>query len=412
MIRAVIISILSIILCALSGIESIITLLIFFFSSYFIGKYLYNKKYILYIYISLIVLSLFIVKYISKSNFLPLGLSYYSLQIMDYILDLKNKKYRPEKNIFIYAMLILYYPHLFIGPIFEYEDFRANLKRKYHFNYARIVESVWRISIGLAKKYIIAARITIIINNITNNNLQGIFVLLACILYTFELYSDFSGGMDIIIGISKLVGIDLPENFNLPLFAKSFRDFWRRWHITLSNFVKNHIYIPIGGNKKGITITIIATLTTFFLSGAWHGKQYILWGIYNGILAILSRKLTTRSTIINRIIVLLGISFSWIFFIYNTNLEALNKFLTIFNSFSVSDFITNISLIKMPLIEITILTISLMILLIGEYLFRIKEIKINNEIKLSIALSLVLIVLIFGIYGIGFDVNSFIYSKF
>ena len=172
----------------------------------------------------------------------------------------------------------MYIPHLFIGPIARYDEMKNELKSKRKISLNNLYNGGIRILWGLFKKLVIAGRISIIITTITGNSeiYNGWYALLAMFAYSIQLYSDFSGGIDIVIGVSKILEINLPENFNSPFLAENIKEFWRRWHITLSTWLKDYIYIPLGGNRCGKFRKSINVLITFIVSGLWHGVNYIL----------------------------------------------------------------------------------------------------------------------------------------
>lgn len=395
-----------------------LTGLIFITSSlvitYLIGKTLEHEKIkgllVLGIGINLIILLKFkILINIDSSILVPLGISYYTLQIISYLVDTYQGKIK-NSSFLNFSLYIFYIPCLFIGPINRYNDFLKNLDNV-KITKDNLYNGILRIEVGLFKKLVIAGRINIIINTILKNNYSGSYVLLACLLYTILLYSDFSGGVDIVLGVSKIFNIDLKENFDKPLFSESVKEFWNRWHITLSSFLKDYVYIPLKGNRCSKIRQKINILITFIVSGLWHGINYILWGIGQGILVIINLK--TKNKVINILFTYLLISLLWIFFIYPDNIVALKKLVTIFTTFKLKSLINNIFNLGLNFKNFLVLIISTLMLLIIDYKKdTLKNINISLEKKLVINLTLFLLILVFGVYGIGFEVDEFIYSRF
>ena len=235
------------------------------------------------------------------------------------------------------------------------------------------------------------------------------------LLYSVQLYADFSGGIDIVIGGSKMLGINLKENFDSPYLSQSIKEFWRRWHIALSSWLKDYIYIPLGGNRCSKIRNQINVIITFVISGFWHGMNYLLWGLLHGLLVVYGKILKTKWKPLNIIITFLLVSILWSFFIWPDTLTSLQMIGSIFTNFNYTEMFSNFLNLGLNLQNITVLIIGVMALIT----FDIKKEKIISKIKnyklegkLAIIGTLALIVLLFGIYGIGFNVSEFIYSKF
>ena len=256
-----------------------------------------------------------------------------------------------------------------------------------------------------------------IISVITGNTSEyvGAYALFAMLLYSIQIYADFSGGIDMVIGVSKMFGIDVKENFNSPYLAESIKEFWRRWHIGLSSWLKDYVYIPLGGNRKGKIRTKINLIITFIVSGLWHGANYILWGLFNGILVAFSKNKTTKWKTLNRIINYLIISILWAFFIWPTTTEALQMIGSVFTTFNYGALFSNLLNFNLDIANIVVLIISVILLIIVDCKKDKLDEKVKNmqvDTKILLIGILGIIILVFGIYGIGFNVNEFIYSKF
>lgn len=360
------------------------------------------------------------VKYniLSTANIIaPLGISYYTLQVISYIVDVYKGKIEAENNFFKYLLYVMYFPYLFIGPITRYEDMKNELFKKKKIKLENIYNGAIRILWGLTKKLVIAGRVGILISTIASDvsAYKGAYALLAMLLYSVQLYADFSGGIDIVIGGSKMLGINLKENFDSPYLSQSIKEFWRRWHIALSSWLKDYIYIPLGGNRCSKIRNQINVIITFVISGFWHGMNYLLWGLLHGLLVVYGKILKTKWKPLNIIITFLLVSILWSFFIWPDTLTSLKMIGSIFTNFNYTEMFLNFLNLGLNLQNITVLIIGVIALIT----FDIKKEKIISKIKtyklegkLAIIGTLAMIVLVIGIYGIGFNVSEFIYSKF
>ena len=415
---------LSIIIYASFGISSLVYILLNLLISFILAKYLKKEnKYSKIILASAIILNSVVLLLIRISPYTnwtilaPLGISYFTLQIISYLVDVYKGKYKYEKNLLYYALYIIYIPHLFIGPITRYEEMKEQIIAKKTITLNNLYNGGIRILWGLFKKLIIAGRISIIIETIISNTqiYNGAYALFAMLLYSIQLYSDFSGGIDIVLGISNIMGIKLSENFDSPYLSQTIKEFWRRWHISLSSWLKDYIYIPLGGSRCSKIRKMINLIITFFVSGLWHGANYIIWGIIHGILVFMGDIYKTKSKIINRIITFIIVSILWSFFIWQNNITAIQMIISVFTKFNIIEVAKNILNLGLTGADWIVLIISTIILFIydaNKDRIKGKITKMNQHKKLILICLSILIILTFGIYGIGFNVNEFIYSKF
>lgn len=351
-------------------------------------------------------------------NFISaIGISYYTLQVISYLVDVYKGKYEAEQNLFYFALYIFYIPHIFIGPIIRYDDMKEQILKKKSIKLENLGDGLLRILWGLFKKLVISGRIAIVVSTISSDieMYNGAFALFAMLLYGIQLYTDFSGGIDIVMGVSKIFDIDLKENFDSPYLSENIKEFWRRWHISLSSWLRDYVYIPLGGSRCSKFRKAINTLITFLVSGLWHGVNYILWGFIHGIFVLLGDSYKTRFKNLNRIINYIIVSFLWSFFIWNTTGEALQAMLSVFTNLNIGELAQNILNLGLSVGDYIVLIISTLML----FIFDGKKDKILSYIKSkSFERKLVYIgifalaVMTFGIYGIGFEVNDFIYSRF
>lgn len=281
---------------------------------------------------------------ITTYNFIiPLGISFYTFSLIAYNVDCCKRTTNAEKNPFKFLLFVSYFPKVLQGPISSYDRLKQDgLFSEHGFKDNNYLKAFFRISIGLIKKIAIANVLNLYVNA-SYSNLENSFgggLLLTSVLYTIQLYCDFSGFADITIGVSNLFGIKLEENFNIPYISSSISEFWRRWHITLGAWLKKYIYIPLGGNRVPVWRWIINTLIVWLISGLWHGANwtFVIWGLFHGILIVLSGlpkqiKKKSGATIEekenNRIIKILSIigtfvlvNIGWIFFRSNSIGEA------------------------------------------------------------------------------------------
>ena len=231
---------------------------------------------------------------------LPIGISFFTFQTMSYSIDVYKGKFKAEKNFLNFMTYVSMFPQLIAGPIVRYEDVSLELSRR-KIDFDGFSSGLIRFLEGLFKKVLIANSVGFIFTTITNSTYSEISVLtawLAVISFSFQIYFDFSGYSDMAIGIGKMLGFNYPENFNYPFIAKSITDFWRRWHMSLSSFFKDYVYIPLGGNRKNQFRNI---LIVWMLTGLWHGASwnFIIWGLYFGILLIVEKYLLKN--ILNKI---------------------------------------------------------------------------------------------------------------
>lgn len=275
---------------------------------------------------------------------LPVGISFYTFESLTYIIDVYRKEHKPLDNFWDYQLYILLFPKLIAGPIVRYSQISEQITHRFNSdNIQNRLAGLMRFIIGLAKKVLIA--------NVLGETADGIYETLspeqqtpsllwiASFAYTFQIYFDFSGYTDMALGLCLMLGFRIPENFNFPYIAGSITEFWRRWHISLGNWMKNYIYIPLGGNKISVSRGYINLSIVFLISGFWHGASwnYVIWGLFHGLFMILERLFILRLTektprIIKVIFVLFIINISWVIF-RTENLEELKTILTQMFSF-------------------------------------------------------------------------------
>lgn len=387
--------------------------------SYLLGLLIPKYKWLMYLGVAAqgIILVLLKLQPVTGMELLaPMGVSYFSLQIISYLVDVYRGKIQPERNILRYSLYITYYPHLTMGPIESYPSMQQALAQR-KFSWDGISLGAARAIWGLFKQLVIAARAGVIVSAIAADPAayQGGYALLAMVLYSLQLYADFSGGMDIVLGVSQMLGLRLSENFDRPYFSESVQEFWRRWHITLGAWLKNYVYIPLGGNRKGALRKGINFIITFLVSGLWHGIHYLLWGLLNGIFVLVGERLKTPVKILNRIGTFLVISFLWCFFVWPDTLTAARSALSVFTQFNYGDVAANIGALGLTLTDwIVMLSAGGIVWLYDWKHLAVQKgfSKAQPAARLALLGLLGLVVLLFGMYGIGFEASGFIYGGF
>jgi alginate O-acetyltransferase complex protein AlgI len=257
---------------------------------------------------------------------LPVGISFYTFQTLSYTIDIYYKKIEPESSIWKFAAFVSFFPQLVAGPILRAKEFLPQFNKNRTFSWEIFYQGFFLIIFGLFKKMVIADNLAPFVERVYDNNFITSFsdAWVSTLAFTFQIYMDFSGYSDIAIGLSLLLGFYIPDNFNSPYAAISFSDFWRRWHISLSSWLRDYLYIPLGGNKKSNLRTNINLMITMLLGGLWHGAawNFVVWGFMHGIYLFVERvlglnKFKTTSSIINyfrKIIVFILVMFTWVMF--------------------------------------------------------------------------------------------------
>lgn len=265
---------------------------------------------------------------------LPIGLSFHTFQAMSYTIEVYRGHEAAEKNFGIYSLYVMFYPQLVAGPIERPQNLLHQFRTKYPFDYDRIADGLKMILWGFFKKIVIADRLAIYVNATYNHPQEhtGLTLTLATFFFAFQIYCDFSGYSDIAIGSAKVMGFKLMTNFNRPYFAKNISEFWKRWHISLSTWFRDYLYISLGGNRVAVPRWYFNLFIVFLISGLWHGANwtYVLWGAINGfylVFAIITHQLRSKldkltglsknpklHKAFNIIITFLLSCFAWIFF--------------------------------------------------------------------------------------------------
>ena len=355
---------------------------------------------------------------------LPIGLSFHTFQAMSYTIEVYRGNQKAERHFGLYALYVMFYPQLVAGPIERPQNILPQLHREKKFDYESAVIGLRLMLWGFFKKMVIADNLSIIVDNVYNNPSQqnGFTFLIATYFFTFQIYCDFSGYSDIALGSSKIMGFDLMKNFNIPYISKSIKEFWERWHISLSSWFRDYLYIPLGGNRVKKSRWMLNLFIVFLVSGFWHGANwtFIVWGALHGtylILEILLKPSTDKlidttskfGKFISVIITFHLAMFAWIFFRANSIEAATFALKQIFTNLFTSFSLTGTA--SAPLLIYT-LFIAAALFYIVDFMKenkRIKEVfQSSSYLRYAVYLFLIYSILLFG----NTDKTQFIYFQF
>lgn len=369
---------------------------------------------------------------------LPVGISFYTFQALSYTIDVYRGDIEAEKNFLKYALFVSFFPQLVAGPIERSGHLLEQLDRNYDFDWTHFRDGLLLMLWGYFEKMVIADRISILVDKVYNSytSFTGFEIMAATILFAFQVYCDFSGYSDIAIGSARILGIDLMQNFRQPYFSQSISEFWRRWHISLSTWFRDYLYIPLGGNRKGTACKYRNIMIVFLVSGLWHGASwnYVLWGgihgfyqAAGGILAPVRKRFIEKHHIrtdclswkmLRTFWTFLLADLAWLFFRAPGAKGAVRILLHSVrrcNPFP----ILNHGLNSMGLSpkNVNVLLISLSVLIGVDYMrykggFKTRFLQQNTWFCYGAAYSLLLFILFFGIYGSGYNPAQFIYFQF
>ena len=414
--------------------------------NYFFYRLIYKKpcKFFLNLSILFNTLLLFYFKYINfgidisnllfHTNFavkniaLPLGISFITFQQIAFMVETFKGTHKEECNLLEYSLFVSFFPHISSGPIIGHEEFIPLLKKDSSINWDKLASGIYLFLIGFGKKVLIADFLAKGVdygysNLATLNTTTGLFISL---LYTLQIYYDFSGYSDMAIGIARMLQLDLPVNFNSPYKATTITEFWNRWHITLTRFLTRYIYIPLGGNRKGKLRSYINTLIVFLVSGLWHGASYtfIFWGLLHGIFMVFTkhfnRFIQRIPKWINHTITLLFVNFTWIIFRAGS-VQTLKEFVNVFLRNDWGSLNTNVVDILLPsfisriLPEnysniIVVFILLIIIIIVTLFAPNTQETLTKKDLNLK-NLALVLFIGILSIFSMS-GINTFIYAYF
>ena len=352
---------------------------------------------------------------------LPIGISFYTFQTLTYSVDVYRKAHNPLSSIIDYLVYIFSFPQMIAGPIVRFHEIADQLSFRDNSIENRLI-GFYRFAIGLSKKVLLANVLAQYADNVFNNDfsqLSSTALWVAILAYTFQIYFDFSGYSDMAIGLGRMMGFSFPENFNYPYISKSITEFWRRWHITLGNFMREYLYIPLGGNQTKTKSRMYFNLVfVFFISGLWHGASwnFIIWGLYHGFFLIIERIFLKKW--LDKIPTFLQISWTfivvvigWVFFRLTT-IEDINLFFKLIFANRHTGYTFSSELILY-------LILAILFSFVGSYkrietfsnqLFNGKEWQLNRHILLFFTTGFLFYLSIVSLASSNF--NPFIYFRF
>lgn len=368
---------------------------------------------------------------------LPMGISFYTFQTLSYTIDVYRREIEPEQNFFRLALFVTFFPQLVAGPIERPDRLLPQFDKKVNFDIYRVLDGIKIMLIGFFKKIVIADRLAVAVNTVYNSPMDysGSYYIIATILFAFQIYCDFAGYSEIALGTAKVLGIDLMRNFERPYLSKSIREFWGRWHISLSTWFRDYLYIPLGGNRVSKSRHYFNLFITFLLSGLWHGASwtFVIWGGLHGLYQVLGN-ITSKARgriksslkmdksaifkLFQIIFTFTLVSFAWIFFRANSISDAVYIVKNLFSDIAMWKDVNYLYLVSsnmgLDFFEFLIGIISVLLLIIGEIFARKRPLYLSlNEsnfvVEGSFYLILITIILTMGVY---FNANQFIYFQF
>lgn len=360
-------------------------------------------------------------KYNRSNIALPIGISFYTFQAIGYLTDVYRGTVRAERNLLNFALFQAFFPKLVQGPI----ERSGNLLRQIQNigtlpvrDPERIRRSALLLLWGLCEKLLIADRIAIPVNAVYSQfgAFGGVEIILATALYAFQIYCDFAGYTDMARGIAGLLGFDLLANFRRPYQADSVQDFWRRWHLSLSSFLRDYVYIPLGGSRRGRFRRAVNILITFGVSGIWHGTgfHFLLWGLLHGIGQIFDIKNWKVPRAVKRVLVFLFIDATWMVFRVNSLGDLKGMLRVILTNFRLQDFAG----MQLGGFEWVLLVFGILAVIAKDVLnekgfaFQSWILERNAVLRCLIYTVLLGAVLILGVYGAAYDTSGFLYTQF
>ena len=386
---------------------------------------------------------------------LPMGISFYTFQAVGYLVDVYRGTVKAQKNLAKFALFVGFFPQLVQGPISRYDDLAKSLYVEHKFDWqGNVSKGLQRILFGFFKKLVIADRMLIVVNEIINHpdTYSGFYVFLGMIFYAFELYADFTGGIDITIGVAQVLGIEVAENFHRPFFSKSIKEYWRRWHITMGTWFTDYIFYPISVSKAMLKLSkfsrthlgealgkripvYLSSFVVWFATGIWHGASwnFIVWGLGNFVVIMISQELeplyrrfhakvntdgNTAYKIFTVLRTFLLMSVLRSFDCYRDVPLTFKMVGTIFTTPNVG-IVFDGSLLQLGIgvFDYIVLFVGLMILFTVSMLQRTGSVreKIARKpyaVRFALWFALFLLVLLTGAYGVGYDASQFIYNQF
>ena len=384
---------------------------------------------------------------------LPMGISFYTFKSISYLVDVYRRKYRVQRNFFKFALYISFFPQLIQGPISRFDHISESLFTRHSYNHKSFIRGLYRLLWGYFKKMVIADRIlptvlTIVSDSETYN---GAFALMGIMFYAVQIYADFSGGIDITIAIAEMLGIKVEENFIRPYFSKNVKEYWRRWHITMGAWFRDYVFYPLSvsafmlklsklsrkhlGKSIGKRVPVyISALMVWFLTGLWHGAgwNFVVWGLLNGLCILISDELKPVFAALHKLIPIKKLPFRaydafsairTVFIMSSIRmLDCYGDVVVTFKAFFSIFWVNNwgkavVTDLGITTADYLVLAVGVVILFVVSLASRTADIRdrilAKDEIVWYPVLALLFVtILIFGVYGMGYDSSQFIYNRF
>lgn len=370
---------------------------------------------------------------------LPVGISFFTFQALSYTVDVYRGDIKAERNFLRYALFVSFFPQLVAGPIERSKNLLKQLEEEHSFDYRLFCDGIYLMLWGYFLKLVLADRLAIVVDKVYGdiNQYGGMYVAVATVLFAFQIYCDFAGYSTIAMGAAKIMGFRLMENFNAPYMSQSVAEFWRRWHISLSSWFKDYLYIPLGGSRKGKWRTYLNILIIFAVSGLWHGANwtFVIWGTLNAVFQIIGsltkgmrqkvagtfglRRDSAANQLVRTLVTFAFVDFAWIFFRAESlshALWAIKSMFTVFNPWILFD--DSLYMLGLSRRSFGVMIFGLILLIIVD-MMKYKGVCIRQRIQAQdtwfrcvVIVVAVWFILTVGIWGPAYNDASFIYFQF
>lgn len=349
---------------------------------------------------------------------LPVGISFYTFQTLSYVLDVYYGKVAAEKHFGKYATFISFFPQLVAGPIERTDHLLTQINQKeYKFRYDNASYGLKLMAWGFFKKLVIADNLAVYVDQIFDDvhYYHGFCMVLAILFFTLQIYCDFSGYSDIAIGCARLFDVELMTNFKSPYFSNSIREFWTRWHISLSTWFRDYVYIPLGGNRVSKFRNCVNVMVTFLVSGLWHGAAftYVIWGGIHGLLQIMERLFLGKKKM-PKLIVFLLVAFAWTFFRAQSLSDAVYVLMHMFDGIGQAGYLSSVmDIFDLNVFGIVCLLIPIVLLFVYDYVaLKVDPIVIISKQKPVIRWVIYYVFVLFILLFASFSAQEFVYFQF
>lgn len=420
----------SYLLCGFLDMQALLVLVGVSLYTWKAGMVIKKQKAFLILTVCLGITMLAVYKYVPfKSLVMPVGLSFYLFQAIGYLVDVYRGKTPAERSFLYLSCHLAYFPKLVSGPIEREQDFLPQLKAVKDVKFydrGRLSTAFAYMLWGYFMKMVVADRLAMTVNQIfvEPEVFDSLYLAIGAFLYTIQIYCDFAGYSYIAIGCSLVFGIRLAQNFKAPYCAENITDFWRRWHVSLSTWLRDYLYIPLGGNQKGIARKCLNTIIVFLVCGMWHGVgfQFVVWGLLHGIYSVIDTLIRKARWKIRggRIWTFLAVAFAWIFFRAESLGAAMNYVIRMFTA-GISPAMWKQYALQLSLgkVEISVIIACVIIIWLADEFCDSKKLHLpvllqqkENAARYFVFYVLIVAIFIFGMYGPGYHAEQFIYMQF